>query len=67
MIAQQQLVLAQHRQHAERAAQRQRADVAHEDLGRIGVEPEEAERRADQRAQKTVSSPAPGTYGISSR
>ena len=28
---------------AERGAQRQRADVAHEDLGRVGVEPEEGE------------------------
>ncbi len=33
-----------------RAAERERADVAHEDLGRMGVAPQEAERRADQRA-----------------
>ena len=32
------------------AAQRERADVAHEHLGRVGVEPEEAEPGADQRA-----------------
>ncbi|SST10557.1 Uncharacterised protein [Acinetobacter baumannii] len=38
-----------HRDGAQRGAQRQRADVAHEDLRRIGVEPEEAEAGADQR------------------
>ena len=32
------------------AAERQRADVAHEDLGRVAVEPEEPERGAHERA-----------------
>ena len=31
-------------------AERQRPDVAHEDFGRVRVLPEEAERRADERA-----------------
>ncbi len=35
---------------AERAAQRQRAGIAHEDHGRRRVEPQEAEAGADQRA-----------------
>ena len=34
---------------AERGAERERADVAHEHLRGIGVEPQEAEARADQR------------------
>ena len=42
--------LVEHREHAERAAERQRADVAHEDRGRVGVEPEEADAGADHRA-----------------
>ena len=37
---------------AERGAERQRADVAHEDLGRVGVEPEEAEAGAGHRAEE---------------
>src|SRR6185295_11093041 len=35
---------------AERGAQRERADVAHEHFRRIGVEPEETQARAHQRA-----------------
>ena len=44
------LVLGRHRDGAERAAERQRAGVAHEDHGRRRVEPQEAEPGADQRA-----------------
>ena len=47
---QQQLLLDQDRDGAERGAERQRSDVAHEDLRRVGVVPEEPERGADQRA-----------------
>src|SRR5262245_29207369 len=47
---QEQLRLGEHRQRAERAAERQRAHVAHEHLRGIAVEPQEAERRADERA-----------------
>ena len=40
----------QHDRHrADRAAERHRAGVAHEHLGREGVEPEEADRAADHR------------------
>ena len=46
----QQLLLDQDRDRAERAAERERPDVAHEDLGGVRVVPEEAEARADQRA-----------------
>ena len=49
-IDQRELVLGQHREHAERAAERERADVAHEHLRRVGVEPEEADAGADHRA-----------------
>ena len=37
------------RHHAEGGPQGQRAHVPHEDLGRIGVEPQKAEARTDQR------------------
>ena len=47
---QQQLLLDQDRDRAERAAERQRSDVAHEDLGGVRVVPEESEARADERA-----------------
>ena len=47
---QQHLLLDQDRHGAERAAEGQRADVAHEDLGGVSVVPEKAEARADQRA-----------------
>ncbi len=47
---QQQLLLDQDRDDAERGAQRQRSDVAHEDLGGIGVVPKESERGAHQRS-----------------
>ncbi len=46
----QDLLADQHRDGAERAAERERAHVAHEELGRRGVEPEEAQAAADQRA-----------------
>ena len=45
-----QLVLREDREHAEPAAERERADVAHEDLRWVGVVPEEADARADDRA-----------------
>ena len=48
--AEQQFLLDQNGDGAERGAERQRSDVAHEDLRRVRVEPEESERRADQRA-----------------
>ena len=37
------------RHHRQRRAERQRARVAHEDARRMGVVPEEAQRRADDR------------------
>ena len=46
---QQQLDLQHDRHRGDRAAQRHRAGVAHEHLGRERVEPEEADRGADQR------------------
>jgi hypothetical protein len=44
---------------AERAPDRERADVAHEDLRRIGVEPEESQAGAVSAPQNTSSSPTP--------
>ena len=44
------LVLDRDRRRAEQAAERQRSGVAHEDLRRRRVEPQEADARADQRA-----------------
>ena len=44
------LLLDEERDRAERAAERERADVSHEDVGGIRVVPEEAEAGADQRA-----------------
>ena len=44
------LMLDRDRDRAEEAAERQRAGVAHEDLRRGRVEPQEADARADQRA-----------------
>ena len=46
----QEFLLDEDRDRAERAAERERADVAHEDVGGIGVVPEEPEAGADQRA-----------------
>ena len=42
-------MLGEDREHADRAAERQRADVAHEHLRRIRVVPEEADAAAEQR------------------
>jgi hypothetical protein len=47
---QQQFLLDEDRDRAERAAERQRSHIAHEDVGGIGVVPEEAQARAHQRA-----------------
>src|SRR5438093_1969642 len=47
---QEQLGLGQHGQRPDGGAERQRADVAHEDFGRMTVEPEKADRGPDQRA-----------------
>ena len=49
-IAQQQLLLDEDGDDAERGAERQRSDVAHENLGGVRVVPKEPERGADQRA-----------------
>ena len=38
-----------HRDGAQRGAQRQRADIAHKHLRRVGVEPQKTKARADQR------------------
>ena len=46
----QELLLDQQRDGAERAAQAERADVAHEDVGGVGVPPQKAEAGADQGA-----------------
>ncbi len=48
---------------AQRCAQGQRADVAHEDLRRIGVEPEEAEAGTDQRAAEDDEFSGTGDVG----
>ncbi len=54
-----------HGDRAERGAQRECADVAHEHLRRIGVEPQEAEPRAHQRgAEDQQLTCEPGTAGI---
>src|SRR5262252_41088 len=45
----QQFLFDQNRDRRERGTKRQRSDVAHEDLRRVRVVPEEAERRADER------------------
>ena len=45
------------------AAQGQRTDVAHEDLRRIGVEPEEAEAGTDQRAAEDDEFSGTGDVG----
>ena len=44
------LVLGEHRAHPQTAAQRERANIAHEDLRRVGVVPEEADPGADHGA-----------------
>ena len=49
-------LLDEDRDRAERAAQRERADVAHEDLGGIAVVPKEAETGSDECTAKIVSS-----------
>src|SRR5215216_5828086 len=46
----QQLLLDQDGDRADRAAERERADITHEDFGGVRVVPKEAETRADQRA-----------------
>ena len=57
----QQLLLDEDRDGAERAAERQRPDVAHEDFGGVRVVPEEAEAtRRPATPQKIVSSAAGG-------
>ena len=51
--------------HAERGAERQRADVAHEHLRRVGVEPQEAQARAGERAAEDQQlAGAAGSPGI---
>jgi len=47
---QQQFLLDQHRHGADGSAQRERANIAHKDFGRMGVIPEEANGRADHGA-----------------
>src|SRR5215203_2693310 len=47
---QEQFRLGQHRRGGENASNRQRARVAHKDLGRMGVVPEEPDDRSDHRA-----------------
>ena len=46
----QDLLLDEERHRAERAAEAERADVAHEDFRRIAVPPQEAEAGANERA-----------------
>ena len=46
---QQEFLTQQHGDNAQRAAERQRTDVAHKDLRRIGVKPQKAQPRADDR------------------
>ena len=47
---QQQFLLDENRNGSERAAERERPDIAHEDLRGIGVVPKEPEARADERS-----------------
>ena len=61
---QRQLGLGGQRHEADRAAQRQRADVAHEHLRRVGVEPQEADAGAAHRAAEHGQLARPGTCGI---
>ena len=49
---QQNLLLDGHGDHSDRAAERQRADVAHEHFGGMRVVPKKCQRRADERAAK---------------
>ena len=49
---QQRLGAGDDREAGERAAERHRARVAHEELGREGVVPEEADRGPDQRGRE---------------
>ena len=48
---------------SERGAERQRADVPHEHLRRIGIKPEKAKHAPATVPQKTESSPAPAISG----
>ena len=49
---QQQLLFDQHRGRAQRSTQPHRSHVAHEDLGRVAVEPQEAQTGAHDRSAK---------------
>ena len=49
---QQRLGAGDDREAGERAAERHRARVAHEELGRVGVVPEEPDRSPDQRGRE---------------
>ena len=53
-------VAGDHRHHAQRRAERQCADIAHEDLRGIGVEPQEAEPRAGNAAAENRQLAAAG-------
>ena len=46
---QQEFLAQQYGDNAQRAAERQRTDIAHKDLRRVGVEPQETQARADNR------------------
>ena len=50
MIQQHDLLAGEHGDHTERGAERERPDIAHEDLCGIGVEPEKSEAGPDDRA-----------------
>jgi hypothetical protein len=55
------LVLGRHRDGAQRAAQRERSGVAHEDGRRRRVVPQEAQAAADQPRGEDQKLPVPGT------
>ena len=57
------LLAHRHRHRAERRAQRQRADVAHEHHGGIGVEPQETESGADDGAAENQHLASAGDVG----
>ena len=46
----QQFLLDENRHRAKRSSERERAHIAHEDLGRVRVVPEETKARTDQRS-----------------
>src|SRR5260370_6810702 len=55
----QNLLLDDHRDHAERSAQGKRADIAHENFGGMRVVPEKSQRSSDQPSAQDRQLPDP--------